>query len=106
VELYPHSLKHLHDAVLNFAQEKFYLFNSIRLFVYLRAEHNSQWPVTESAQIQTIIANNTNQGQNSKKQGKMDQLRLFTFKHELLKICVHLQIAFAAETHLAEGHSG
>jgi hypothetical protein len=34
---------------------------------------------------------------------KTDQLRLFTFKHELLKISLRLQTAFAAETHLAEG---
>jgi hypothetical protein len=33
----------------------------------------------------------------------MDQLRLFTVKHDLLKISVHLQTAFAADTHLAEG---
>jgi hypothetical protein len=33
----------------------------------------------------------------------MDQLRLFTLKHDLLKIAVDLQTAFAAETHLAEG---
>jgi hypothetical protein len=33
----------------------------------------------------------------------MDKLRLFKLKHELLKICVHLQTAFAAETHLTEG---
>jgi hypothetical protein len=28
---------------------------------------------------------------------------LFTLKHDLLKVYVHLQTAFAAETHLAEG---
>jgi hypothetical protein len=33
----------------------------------------------------------------------MDQLRLFTLKHESLKISVHLHTAFAAETHPAEG---
>jgi hypothetical protein len=32
----------------------------------------------------------------------MDQPRLFTPKHELLKISVHLQTAFATEIHLAE----
>jgi hypothetical protein len=31
----------------------------------------------------------------------MDQPRLFTFKHELIKISVHLQTAFAAEAHQA-----
>jgi hypothetical protein len=34
----------------------------------------------------------------------MEYLRLFTQKHDLLKISVDLRIAFAAETHLAEGH--
>jgi hypothetical protein len=37
------------------------------------------------------------------KNNKMDHLRLFTLKYDLLKISVDLQIAFAAETHLAEG---
>jgi hypothetical protein len=27
--------------------------NSIQFFIYLRAELNSQWPITESARIQT-----------------------------------------------------
>jgi hypothetical protein len=33
----------------------------------------------------------------------MDKIRLFILKYDLLKICVDLQTAFAAETHLAEG---
>jgi hypothetical protein len=33
----------------------------------------------------------------------MDQLRLYKLKHDLLKISVDLQTAFAAETHLVEG---
>jgi hypothetical protein len=33
----------------------------------------------------------------------MDQLRLFTLKHELLKISIKLQTSFAADTYLAEG---
>jgi hypothetical protein len=33
----------------------------------------------------------------------MDQLRLFKFKHDLLKISVDLQTAFAADAHLSEG---
>jgi hypothetical protein len=40
------------------------------------------------------------------KQREMDKLRLFEFKHDLLKISVNLQTAFAAETHLAEGRLG
>jgi hypothetical protein len=47
--------------------------------------------------------NKKNNKTNNKKQDKIDQLRPFIFKHELLKISVHLQTAFAAETHLAEG---
>jgi site-specific DNA-adenine methylase len=37
------------------------------------------------------------------KQRNMDHLRLFKLKHDLLKISVDLQTAFAADTHLAEG---
>jgi hypothetical protein len=33
----------------------------------------------------------------------MDQLRLYKLKHDLLKISVDLQTAFATDTHLAEG---
>jgi hypothetical protein len=33
----------------------------------------------------------------------MNQLRLFKLKHDLLKISVDLQTAFAEDTHLAEG---
>jgi hypothetical protein len=33
----------------------------------------------------------------------MDQLRFFKLKHDLLKISVDIQTAFAADTHLAEG---
>jgi hypothetical protein len=33
----------------------------------------------------------------------MDKLRLYEFKHDLLKISVDLETAFTAETHLAEG---
>jgi hypothetical protein len=38
-----------------------------------------------------------------KKKGKLDQLRLFTLRHKLLKISVDIQIAFSEETHPAEG---
>jgi hypothetical protein len=34
---------------------------------------------------------------------KIDELKLFTIKHELLQIYVGLQTAFAAETHVVEG---
>jgi hypothetical protein len=37
------------------------------------------------------------------KNNKMDHLRLFTLKYDLLKISVYLQAAFVAETHLPEG---
>jgi hypothetical protein len=36
------------------------------------------------------------------KQREMDQLRPFTLKHDLVKISVDLQTAFAADTHPAE----
>jgi hypothetical protein len=34
---------------------------------------------------------------------KLNQLRIINFKHKSLKISLHLQIPFAAETHRAEG---
>jgi hypothetical protein len=37
------------------------------------------------------------------KERKIDQLRLFKLKYDLLKISVDFQTAFAAEAHLAEG---
>jgi hypothetical protein len=53
------------------------------------------------------VSTNTNDSnkttQDKKKNRKMDQLRLVTLKHDLLKISVDLQTAFAADTHLAEG---
>jgi hypothetical protein len=50
-------------------------------------------------------SNKTAQAKTNKKQQrrKMDHLRLFKLKYDLLKISVDLQTAFAAETHLAEG---
>jgi hypothetical protein len=38
-----------------------------------------------------------------KKQEKLHQIRLFRFRHELLKVSVDVQTAVAVETHLAEG---
>jgi hypothetical protein len=78
--------------------------NFIQFFIYLRAELNGQWPITESARIQTASAiKQQRTKQTNKKQRKMDQLRIFKLRHDLLKISVDLQTAFAAETHLAEG---
>jgi hypothetical protein len=51
----------------------------------------------------TNNSNKTTQGKETTKQRKMDQLRLFTLKYDVLKIYVDLQTAFAADTHLAEG---
>jgi hypothetical protein len=56
--------------------------------------------------INTNNSNTTTQDKTNKetrKQIKMDQLRLFKLKHDLLKISTDLQTAFAADTHLAEG---
>jgi hypothetical protein len=76
---------------------------SIQLFIYLHAELNSQWSITESARIQTAIRQHRTKHTKTTKQRKMDQLKLFKLKHGLLKISVDLQTAFAADTHLAEG---
>jgi hypothetical protein len=72
----------------------------IQFVIYLRAELNSQWPITESAQIRTTGLRQHRTKQT--KQIQMDQLRLFKLKPDLLKISVDLQTAFAADTHLAE----
>jgi hypothetical protein len=76
--------------------------DSIQFFIYLRAGLNSQWPLTESARTQTTAIRQHRTKQTTKER-KMDQLRHFTLKYDLLKISVDLQTAFAAETHLAEG---
>jgi hypothetical protein len=82
------------------------LFNFIQLIIYLHAVLNSQWPSTESARIQTaaIRQNRTKQKQQkgTTEQTKMDQLKLFKLKHNLLKISVDLHTAFIADTHLTE----
>jgi hypothetical protein len=75
--------------------------NSIKFFIYFRAELNSQWPVTESARIETIRQHGTKQTKNNKT--KMDQLRLFKLKQNLLKIFVDVRTAYVSDTHLAEG---
>jgi hypothetical protein len=82
----------------------------IQFFIYLRNELNSQWPIAESAQLQTTAIRQHRTNQTTKtttkettKQRKMDQLRRCTLKCDLLKIAADLQTAFAAETHLAEG---
>jgi hypothetical protein len=69
----------------------------VQFCIYLPAELNSQLPITELARIQTTTATK----QHVTKQTKnMDQLRLFKLKHELLKISVDSQTAFAVDRHL------
>jgi hypothetical protein len=53
--------------------------------------------------MNTNIRNETTEGKTKREKRKTNQLRLFTFKHKLLKISAYLQTAFATETHLAEG---
>jgi hypothetical protein len=78
--------------------------NSIKFFINLRAELNSRWPISESAPIRTtaIRQHRTKQTKQETKK-KMNRLRLLKLKHDLLKISIDLQTAFAADTHLAEG---
>jgi hypothetical protein len=40
--------------------------NSVQLFIYLRAELNSQWPSTESARIQQDNKDKTHKKQQNK----------------------------------------
>jgi hypothetical protein len=51
----------------------------IKFFVYLHAEFNSQWPITESARIQTAATGQDERTNKEEltKQGKMDQLGVF-----------------------------
>jgi hypothetical protein len=46
---------------------------------------------------------NKKRSKETTKERKIEQPRLLTLKHDLLKISVDLQTAFAAETHLAQG---
>jgi hypothetical protein len=59
--------------------------------MYLLADLNSQWPIAESARIQTITAvrqNTMTTHKHKKEKAKIDHLRLFIFEHEFLKnIC-------------------
>jgi hypothetical protein len=60
----------------------------------------------ESARLQNSNSNKKNtrtKQTNKQKTGKLNWFRLFTFKHEFLKISVDSQTALAAETHLTEG---
>jgi hypothetical protein len=74
----------------------------LKFFVYLHAELNSQWSITESARIQATKTINQQKHKTEKKNEKIDQLRLFTFKYVSVKTSVDLQIAVAAETQLDE----
>jgi hypothetical protein len=66
-------------------------------------------PITGSSRIQatTIRQHRTkNKKQTTKRKNKkikVNQLRLFKLKRDLLKISINLQTALAADTHLAEG---
>jgi hypothetical protein len=79
-------------------------FNS--LYIYLRSELSNQWLIRASTWIQ-ITADNTETTNQTTSKGttekKMDQLRLFTLRHELLKISALLRTTFIAEIHLTEG---
>jgi hypothetical protein len=78
----------------------------IQLFIYLSADLNSQWPATESARIQTAAVRRhrtKHTHTHTHKRRKTDQLRIFIFEHEFIKISAGLQTAFAAETRPAEG---
>jgi hypothetical protein len=74
----------------------------IQFLIYLCAEPSSQWSVTESARIQTtaVRQHRTKRTTNNKENGP---LKAFYTQIRAIKIFIHLQTAFAAETHLAEG---
>jgi hypothetical protein len=72
----------------------------IQFIIYLLAELKRRGSVTESARIQTTAAAGRQQ---RTKQNRLNQRRLFTFKHEFLKISMDIQTASAVEAHLCEG---
>jgi hypothetical protein len=47
----------------------------IQFFTYLRAEPNSQWPITESAQIQTTAIRQHRTKQTEKQQKKQQRVK-------------------------------
>jgi hypothetical protein len=53
--------------------------NPIQFFIYLRAELNSQWPITESARIQTTAMrqHRTKQTKKNKKTKKNGSAKAF-----------------------------
>jgi hypothetical protein len=99
MELYLHSFVRLLGAMLHQLSTGTILLNSMQCFIYLSAELNGQWPIMESAWIQTATAMRQHRrDRTNRKQRKIDQLRLFILKFEFLKVFIHLQTAFAAET--------
>jgi hypothetical protein len=64
--------------------------NSIQFFIYLRAELNSQWPVTEPTRIQTTAKDNTGQNKinNKRKKEKNGSAKAFYAQIGLSKISV------------------
>jgi hypothetical protein len=84
--------------------------NSIQFFIYLRAELNSQWPITESARIYITSAKRQqrtkrtkNNKRNNKKQGKNRSTKALYTQTWVIKNIGTLPTAFAAEIHLVEG---
>jgi ABC-type transporter MlaC component len=76
----------------------------IRFFIYLRAELNSQGPITELALMQNNNRNKHKDIKQTNNKKKQNPLLLFQFKHKFLTVSVDIQTALAAaEAHPAEG---
>jgi hypothetical protein len=71
--------------------------NSIQFLIYLRAELNSLWPITESARMLRQRINTTYRKLTEER--TFNKTRLFKFKRGYLKMSTDLQTVFAAETH-------
>jgi hypothetical protein len=81
-------------------------FNSFQWFIYMlsstvNGQVRSQHEYKRQQQLDNMRPNKKWR-EITEKQIKKGSVKAFTFKHDLLKISVHLQTAFAAETHLAE----
>jgi hypothetical protein len=59
--------------------------NSVQFSVYLRAELNSQWPITESARIQTAAIKTAQDKKNNNKTKKNESAKAFKTETRLTK---------------------
>jgi hypothetical protein len=72
--------------------------NTVEFCIYFCAELNSQGPITEFARIERKQQKQQTQGENKQIRNKLNQLRLFKFINNFLKLRFDLQTTLAAGT--------